>query len=196
MLTRSICLLTVLSASSLFAAPITSVSTADFMAGLNNADEAKIGPTANDTEADINSLFGPGWTEVAKFEDGTGLEGGSTIDLTVTPKDGGGFNWSFNSAHLDDFESAVFVVKQGSPQGPNPGGWVAYLFNDLQDASGMFFTENSFDVDDYSHLTMYVNGGADPVPEIDARSSILAVALLMCIVCFVRENRLSESFAF
>ena len=135
------------SSSSVFASAVTTVSTADFMAGLNNADEAKIGPTANDTAGDIDALFGGSWTKVGKYEDGTGLEGGSAINLNVTPKlDQNGFNWSFDASHLADFESAVFVVKQANPNSNNPGGWVAYLFNDLLDAEGMFYTTNSFDV--------------------------------------------------
>ena len=174
-----------------FSAAVTTVSTSDFMAGLNNADQAKIGPTANDTASDVNSLFGGTWTKAGKYEEGSGLEGGSVIDLDVTPKvDQNGFNWSFNASHLANFESAVFVVKQGNPNSNNPGGWVAYLFNDLLNSDGMFYTTNSFDVNDYSHLTIYTGGdGSTSVPEIDATNSVLAIALLATIVGFVRERR-------
>lgn len=185
--------------SQLTALPLSNCYVADFTAGDNNADACFLGNSSNDSLTDVNNLdltpfASGGWSKGAKWEEDSGLEGGfgPLTSFTIWPMDGNGFNWSLSSEELATFSDALFVVKQGNPNSNNPGGWVAYLFEDLSDNSGEYYTQNSFDVNDYSHVSLYTRGEGSistGVPEIDAGSAGLAIGLLIAFVLLVRERR-------
>ncbi len=99
------------------------------------------------------------------------------------------FNWSFPESQLT-FDSAVFVVKQANSNSSNDGGWVAYNFDPLLSSEGTFRTEGSFQVSDFSSLSIYTKGEATKVPEINAGNVGLALALLFGLVAIFRERRL------
>lgn len=182
-------LVLVLGSSQLQASPVGVCSTSDFTAGDSFADACHVGETQNADLGDISTLWDGGWTEAAKYEEGSGLEDGALIDLDIWVADDGLFGWSIPAESLGTFEDAVFVVKQANFSSNNPGGWVAYLFQPLLDAMGNFMTENSFAVDDYSHVSLYIRGDGHEVPEMDAASSALALALLAGIMGWVRERK-------
>jgi hypothetical protein len=148
----------------------------DFTAGGNPADSCGVGATANDSLADVNAQFGPGWSTGA--------------NVTVTPSASGtGFDWSIPSI---PFLDALFAVKQSSPSSAaNPGGWIAYLFTPLKNKSGSFSTTASFGVNDYSHVNMYTRGSKQ-VPEISAAGMPLALGLIVSLIMWRRDRRKSS----
>lgn len=170
----------------------------DFTAGGTPANACSNGPDGDNkaSESEIDALgWGSGWTFGGKYEADTGLEGGSLIDLLVTSSfDEWGnviFNWSFPESQLT-FEDAVFVVKQANTSSSNSGGWVAYNFDPLLSSSGDFRTAGSFQVDDFSNLSIYTRGEVTKVPEINAGASGLALALLLGMIAIFRERKLKS----
>lgn len=154
------------------AIPIADCYVTDFTAGSNPADSCAIGATANDSLADVNAQFGPGWAT------------GPTV--SVTPKVGEtGFNWSISSIN---FLEALFAVKQANPSSNNPGGWIGYGFNPLTSKSGSFYTTNSFEVNDYSHVNLYTRGTRQ-VPEMNAAALPIALGLIVSLVMWRRDRR-------
>ena len=170
----------------------------DFTAGGTVATACSNGPEGDNkaSESEIDALgWGSGWTFGGKYEDGSGLESGSLVDLLVTTSfDEWGkviFNWSFPESQLT-FGEAVFVVKQANNNSSNSGGWVAYNFDPLLSSSGNFRTAGSFQVDDFSNLSIYTRGEVTKVPEINAGGSGLTLALLLGMIAIFRERKLKS----
>jgi hypothetical protein len=160
------------------AIPVTDCHEDDFMIEGVSSTECRVGPTPNDSLADINDLWDPpgDWSYLGEITD-------------ITPKAGDGFNFTYDGL-LTGFE-AIFTVKQSTWSAPKKlGGWVSYHFDNVNTGdTGMFYPANtSFDDNDYSHVKVYSRGGI-AVPEIDANAAGIALALIGGLLGLFRERR-------
>ncbi|BCD99185.1 VPEID-CTERM sorting domain-containing protein [Marinagarivorans cellulosilyticus] len=141
-----------------------------------------------DIDAAVTNWLFNDWSLAGTFEYDTGTETGS---LSATTGTSGNYFWEFDSAALSNFEDAMFVVKQGSDK--QSENWSAYYFAGLGNNSGRFQPDEDFVGDEYSYVRMYTRGEAHSVPEIDAASGGIAMALLIGLLTVVRERKRSRS---
>ena len=159
----------------------------DFLAGSTVADACLSTDAKNrEIEGVIETWLGGDWQFLGKHEKDGATEQGL---ISISNAADGGFVWRIDPAAQVD--NAVFVVKQASKNSQNNNGInaVAYQFMRLPEMSGSFTTENSFTVNDYSHVSVYTLNSPASVPEIDGGHAGLSLGLLMFVWAGIRERR-------
>ena len=164
---------------------IVDCSESDFVAGPLNtiASDCTFG-SHNNTEitSQVNSWMYGDWSEQGRFD-----YGGPATNFSVGAGSiGYDYSWSTTLDYSTPTDT-LFVVKQASlNQGAN---WMAYLFEDLSSAFGLFNLDDDLHSNDFSHTRIYTRPSVS-VPEIDGAQTGIALCLLFALVSIVREKKI------
>ncbi len=134
-----------------------------------------------DDQLTLLGLYGDNWGTIY-----------GDVDVDRVGRRTAGFEWSVGADTFDGYQDAVFVVDQSFFSSWLGTGtrWVSYLFEDISDTFGTFFTDFSFGRNDFQHLAVFGTNAKDvqSVPEIDASSAGIAFALAFGLLALMRER--------